>query len=152
MSDTEPMPGAGQNLPNTEGGVVPPTNTKEKSFSLDAMVLGGEGREAFEKLLPGWESTQGAGGSGLGYKLTKDGKTWLLTVDPGIHRVSFSEERGTLNSPRIEMRNAERIDVDEQREDIDFVHRNGTRYRVSGQGLTHALITPDSEVIVSLNL
>lgn len=125
-------------------------SVQEKTFSIEGLSAP-EGIETLEKLLPEWEKTSGDELQ-YGYRADVGGKSWRLSFDPKLKRVSFSEEHPTLKSPRIGMRNVERIQVDEQRGSIDFVHKSGIIYRITSQGLNHMIISSDGEVTSSFAL
>lgn len=122
---------------------------ERRSFPIENITP--EGIELIEKLLPDWERTSGDEML-YGYRTGLDDKNWRLSFDPRLKRVAFSEEKPTLMSPKFEMRNVEKVEVDQQTDEIDFVNKSGIIYRVSQKGLQHNLISPDSEVIVSLSL
>lgn len=127
------------------------TGSPQERRSFPIGNISSEGFELIEKLLPAWERT--SGDEMLhGYRTRVNDKNWRLSFDPRLKRVAFSEEKPTLMSPRFEMRNVDKVEVDQQAGGIDFVHKNGLIYRISQKGLKHTLISPDSEVVVSLSL
>ena len=84
---------------------------ERKSFPI--YDLTSEGFKLIEKLLPEWENTSGDE-MRYGYRIEEGDKSWRLSFDPQLKRVEFSEAKPTMMSPRIGMRNVEKVEIDEQ--------------------------------------
>lgn len=104
------------------------------------------------EFLPGWELAAGSVAElKHGFTTNVNNTGWALAFDPVLRRVNFSESSPTLLSPRIHIRNVDKVEFDNQSKQFAFLHKGGT-YRICDEGLTHIVTSLDGEASISFNL